>query len=48
MQGNIKYLLFIKGTVLSEPLPHYSLFCRQLWTPPQSLLGKYVIFATPT
>ena len=25
---------------LSEPLPHYSLFCGQLQTPSQSLLGK--------
>ena len=33
---------------LSEPLPHYSLFCGQTKTPPQSLWGKYVIFAIPT
>ena len=29
---------------LSEPLPHYSLFCGQLQAPSQSLLGKCVIF----
>ena len=33
---------------LSEPLPHYSLFCGKLHTPSQSLSGEYVIFAIPT
>ena len=33
---------------LSEPLPHYSLFCGQLWTPSWSYLGRYVIFAILT
>ena len=33
---------------LSEPLPHKRLFCGQLYTPPSSLLGKYVIFAIVT
>ena len=33
---------------LPEPLPHYSLFCGNLYTPSQALLSKYVIFAIPT
>ena len=36
------------ATGISEPLPHYSLFCGQLQTPSQSLLCKYEIFAIPT
>ena len=37
------------AAALSEPLPHYSLFCGYLLqTPLQSLLGKYVIFVIPT
>ena len=33
---------------LSEPLPHYSLFCDQLYSPSYSLVSKYVIFAMST
>ena len=33
---------------LSEPLPHYSLWCGQLQTPLRLLLGKCVIFPIPT
>ena len=34
---------WVCATGLSDPLPHYSLFCDQ-----NTLLGKYVIFAIPT
>ena len=38
----------VYATGLSEPLPHYSLFCGQLQTPSQPLLGRYVICTIPT
>ena len=47
--GGLLGLIFAgQAAGLSEPLPRYSLFCGQLQTPYQSLLGKYVIFAIPT
>ena len=48
--GGVTWVNFcwVCATSLSEPLPHYSLFCGRLYTPSLSLLGKYVIFAIPT
>ena len=38
---------WVCATGFSDPLPHYGLFCGQLQTPPQSPLGKDVIFLMP-
>ena len=46
--GLLGFIFAGQAAGLSEPLPHYSLFCGQLQTPYQSLLGEYAIFAIPT
>ena len=43
--GGVLGLIFAGYVPLAS---QYSLFCGQLQTPSQSLLGKYVIFAIPT